>query len=95
MWDSSGFTYKQQSSAYANFWMYGSSRDMYDYWNDGTNTASTCDSLLFTDPAESVALYLGNSRNAIPDYLGLIKSLIIRAWLPSAPRVPAWPCCAR
>lgn len=53
----------------ATFW------DMYDLWNDGPDPNTSFDSLLYTDPATSVAIYLNNNgKNAMSDYLDVVKS---------------------
>ena len=53
----------------ATFW------DMYDLWNDGPDPNTSFDSLLYTDPATSVAIYLNNSgKNSMGDYLGVVKN---------------------
>jgi hypothetical protein len=52
----------------ATFW------DMYDYWNDGSNVNTRFDSLYFINQASPVAVYLGNKKNGMPDYLGVINA---------------------
>ncbi|MBI3534617.1 MAG: hypothetical protein HY072_03920 [Deltaproteobacteria bacterium] len=52
----------------ATFW------DMYDYWNDGPDTTKAFDSLLYTDPATSVTVYLQNKKDKMEDYLEVVKA---------------------
>ncbi len=48
--------------------------DMYDYWNDGTDTTTRFDSFLYTDQATPVALYLNNKENSMAEYLPVTQS---------------------
>jgi hypothetical protein len=52
----------------ATFW------DTYDYWNDGPNTASQYDSLLYTNQAVPVSIYLNNKRNTTAEYLAVMQA---------------------
>ncbi|MFM6929099.1 MAG: hypothetical protein ACKOX6_11585 [Bdellovibrio sp.] len=52
----------------ATFW------DTYDYWNDGSDSATTYDSLLYTNQAVPVSIYLNNKRNTPADYLAVMQS---------------------
>ncbi len=50
----------------ATFW------DLYDYWNDGSGTSA--DTLLYTDQATSVAIYLNNNKSKMADYLAVTQA---------------------
>jgi hypothetical protein len=52
----------------ATFW------DTYDYWNDGPNPANSYDSLLYTNQATPIAIYLGNKRNSASAYLAVMQA---------------------
>ena len=48
--------------------------DMYDLWNDGPDSSSEFDSLLYTNPGAIVAIYLGHKKNKMSDYLAVVQS---------------------
>ena len=52
----------------ATFW------DTYDYWNDGPDSATSYDSLLYTNQAVPVSIYLNNKRNTPADYLAVMQA---------------------
>jgi hypothetical protein len=55
-------------------WVSSAFWDMYDVPNDGPDVNSKYDSLYYVSPGAAVSIFLGNKRDAMTDYLPVVKS---------------------